>query len=133
MTGARDWRHYLHGSIVVVPGGVAAWLNDKYRFDLARTQVRGIDPEVDDVLFAITHAAKQWRLTDHGSIPNPFTEPLRQWVSTGTAAGLLGISDRAVRAAITSHKLPAEQVDGRWQIARHDVENYRIARANRAA
>ena len=130
---ARGWVEYLHGPSIVVPIAVAAWLNDRYRLDLARAQVRGIDHEVDDVLMAITQAAKAWRLTEIGSIPDPLAEPLRQWVSTGTAAGLLGISDRAVRAAIATRKLPAQQVDGRWQIARASVEAYRMYRENRAA
>jgi len=46
-----------------------------------------------------------------------------------TAAGLLGISDRAVRKAIADKRLPATEIDGRWSIDRKDIENYRINRA----
>lgn len=133
MTAVRDWAELLHGPCVIVPVNVAAWLNDECRLDLKRTQVRGIDPEVDATLMAITQAAKAWRLTDPGSIPGPLSEPVGQLVGTGKAADILGISDRAVRAAIANHKLPAQRVDGRWQIARHDIENYRDARRERAA
>jgi len=133
MTAARAWADYLHGPGVFVPCSVAAWLNDRYRLDLVRAQVRGTDPDVDAVLMAITQAAKAWRLTDYGSIPGPLSEPARQLVSTGKAADILGISGRAVRAAIINRKLPAQRVDGRWQIERHDIDNYRTARLNRAA
>lgn len=133
MTAPRAWADYLHGPGVFVPCSVAAWLNDRYRLDLVRGQVRGTDPDVDAVLMAITQAAKAWRLTDYGSIPGLLPEPDGQWISTRKAAGILGVSDRAVRAAIATRKLPAEQVDGRWRIQRHDIDNYRTARRDRAA
>ena len=133
MTTADDWSALIHGPCVVLPVSVAAWLNDRYRLDLLRGQVRGIDPVVDKSLMAITQAAKAWRLSDSGTIGESLPEPDRQLVSTQTAARILGTTDRAVRAAIHRRQLHGERVEGRWQIARHDIENYRIARRNRAA
>jgi excisionase family DNA binding protein len=50
-------------------------------------------------------------------------------MSTTQAAHLLGITDRGVRSAIAAERLAAQRVDGRWQVAREDVEHYRAARA----
>jgi hypothetical protein len=60
-------------------------------------------------------------MDEHGPIPEP-AEPER---GTGTAprrysvpevAGLLGISERAVRERITAGTLTAEKVEGAWQV-----------------
>jgi excisionase family DNA binding protein len=46
-------------------------------------------------------------------------------MSTGEVGDLLGLSDRAVRAACQSGRLAAQQVAGRYRISKATVENYR--------
>jgi excisionase family DNA binding protein len=131
------WRppeHYVHGldgPVVVVPARVAAWLCQRAQLDRIRADIRGLDPEVDSVLVALTVAAMQWRTSATGSTQAPEPEAAAQspWVSSTQAADLLGITARAVRLAIGEQRLPAEQVDGRWRIAREDVEHYRASRS----
>ncbi|MGC0271727.1 helix-turn-helix domain-containing protein [Pseudactinotalea sp. Z1739] len=48
-------------------------------------------------------------------------------MTTGQAASLLGIGERAVRQAIQRGRLPAVRVGGRWVIEREDLEQYRQA------
>lgn len=130
MTG--QWRppeFYLHGAGVDVPIRVAAWLHARLQLDNVRANLRGADAEVDSVLVAITEAAQRWRISVNGN-----REPLKpemqeqSWLSTTGAATRLGVTDSAVRMAIRQGRLPADQVDGRWRIAREDVEHYRAAR-----
>jgi excisionase family DNA binding protein len=130
------WRppeHYVHagGEVVVVPARVAAWLGRHAQLDRLRTQIRGADAEVDSVLVALAVAGAYWRTSATGSACAPEAEvgALSPWVSTTQAADLLGIGSRAVRLAIAETRLPAERVDGRWRIAREDIEHYRAARA----
>jgi excisionase family DNA binding protein len=135
MSGQR-WRppeHYIHagGDVVVVPARVAALLLRHARIDQLRTQLRGADAELDSVLVALTVAALHWRTSATGSeiAPTPEARAQSPWMSTTQAAEHLGITDRAVRLAISERRLAAEQVDGRWRISREDVEHYRAARA----
>jgi excisionase family DNA binding protein len=95
-----------------------------------RTEVRGNDGEVDSVLVALAVAAHHWRASATGSTvaPEPEVAARSAWVSTTQAADLLDISSRAVRLAIDEQRLPAERVDGRWRIAREEVEHYRAGR-----
>lgn len=120
----------LHGPSVEIPGRVAAWLESKLDLRRVRTDVRGIDPEVDSVLADLHRVALVWRASATGSAttPPPEATPLLGWMSTTQAASLLKITDRAVRLAIQEHRLPAQQLAGRWRITREDVEHYRAAR-----
>jgi excisionase family DNA binding protein len=102
-----------------------------------RQRVRGQDAELDQTLLAIRLAGLRFsERSSTGTLcaprPEPVSESTRQQldntVSTTTAAGLLGISDRAVRKAITEKRLPASSVEGRWRIDRHEVERYRLQR-----
>jgi excisionase family DNA binding protein len=120
-----------HGPGVEVPGRVAAWLESKLDLRRVRTDVRGVDPEVDAVLADLHRVALVWRASATGSAttPPPEATPPLGWMSTTQAASLLKITDRAVRLAIQEHRLPAQQVAGRWRLTREDVEHYKAARA----
>ena len=120
----------LGGPAVVVPGRVAAWLESRLDLRRVRTDARGADPEVDAVLSDMHRLALVWRASATGSAttPPPEATPLLGWMSTTQAASLLKITDRAVRLAIQEHRLPAQQLAGRWRITREDVEHYRAAR-----
>ncbi|WP_171467684.1 helix-turn-helix domain-containing protein [Cellulosimicrobium sp. 72-3] len=120
------------GPAVMVPARVAAWLEVRAGLSSVRAKARGTDPEVDAVLFALRMAGLAWRTSATGSEVEPEPEVPRessQWLSTGQAAELLGITDRAVRLAIREGRLDAEQVAGRYRISRPNFEHYRAARA----
>jgi excisionase family DNA binding protein len=53
---------------------------------------------------------------------------LNETVSTTTAATILGITDRAVRRAITEKRLTATTLDGRYRIDRDDLAKYLATR-----
>jgi excisionase family DNA binding protein len=120
-----------HGPGVEIPGRVAAWLESHLDLRRVRTDARGLDVEVDSVLADLHRVALVWRASATGSAttPPPEATPLLGWMSTTQAASLLKITDRAVRLAIQEHRLPAQQLAGRWRITREDVEHYRAARA----
>lgn len=130
----RGPEHFVHGGgqVVVVPARVAAWLLRHGGVDRLRSQVRGADAEVDAVLVALTVAGQFWRASATGSQvdPEPEAAPRSQWLSTTEASDRLGITDRAVRLAISEDRLAAEQIDGRWRLRREDVEHYAAARAS---
>ncbi len=127
--------HFLHdqpGPVVVVTARVAAWL-DARGLSALRVNARGVDAEVDAVLAALHYAALSWRTSlssAQSEVAGPDVEdaPGLTWVSSSTAADLLGITDRAVRLAMESGRLPAEKVDGRWRVAREDLEHFRAGR-----
>ena len=121
----------IHGPGVEVPGRVAAWLEARTDLRRIRTDARGTDPEVDSVLSDLHRVALLWRSSVDGSDPRKPTEAraLLPWLTTAEAAGQLGITESRVRQAIRAKALPAEQIDHRWRISRHDFEHYRAARA----
>lgn len=121
-----------NGPAVMVPARVAAWLDVHAKLSSLRVRTRGSDSEVDAVLVALRVAALEWRTSATGSEVEPEPEVRRessQWLSTGQAAGLLGMSARGVRLAISEGRLEAQQVAGRYRISRANVEHYRAARA----
>jgi excisionase family DNA binding protein len=126
---------YLHGDgptcIVIVPARIANWLATRTNLSDVRISARGTDPEVYAVLAALHRAGLAWRTSVTGSAApaEPEATALSKWMSTTQAAHQLGVTDRAIRLAITQHRLPAENVDGRWRITREDIEHYRAARA----
>lgn len=128
---ARPPGGYLTGPGVFLPARICAALERVADLPRVRVQHRGLDAELDTVLGDIRTAAARWRATATGSpqAPPPEVGALSGWLSTTQAADLLGITDRAVRLAITEHRLNAEQVDGRWRITRENVEHFRAARA----
>lgn len=128
----RPYEHFLHGDQVIIPAEYAYKLN-RLVLNTIRPKVRGADPQLDQVLQALGYAGLRWAESARGTNVVPQQEPVRpstQTVSTTTAAAILGITDRAVRKAITEGRLTATAVDGRWRIDRAELETYR---ANRAA
>ncbi len=130
---ARDPKHYVHGidgAVVIVPGRVAAWLTQQLGLDRLRSEVRGMDAEVDHVLIGLAVAASDWRASAYGTSPRntPELAPKSSWLTTTEVADLLDMTDRAIRLACQSGRLPAERVGDRWQISREQFEHYRAAR-----
>jgi len=130
----RRPEYYVHGNaaVVVVPQRVAAWLEQRGKLTDLRVQCRGLDPEVDAVLVALRVSALSRRTgggTRTVTAAAPTAEPAaRSQMTTSDVAAAVGISERAVRAAIHRGRLRADQVGGRWLIARRDFEGYRAAR-----
>lgn len=128
----RPWEHFVHGDQVIVPAEFA-YLLDRLCLNQIRPKLRSSNPQLDEVMAAMHWAGVRWVESGRGTSVVSQPEPVRpstETVSTTTAASILGISDRAVRKAITEGRLEATQVDGRYRINRNDVEQ---ARANRAA
>lgn len=131
------WRppeSYVHGvgaPVVVIPGRVAAWMDERLQLGRLRSQLRGVDSELDSVLVAVSVAAAAWRISATGtsvaSQPEP-TASSPQWLSSTQAADLLGVTDRAIRKAIADRRLPAIQIFGRHRVSREDLEHYRARR-----
>lgn len=130
--GAKGYLVGVHGPGVLVPARVAAWLEKRAGLSSLRARARGADPEVDAVLLALRVAGLAWLTSATGSEVEPEPEVRRessQWLSTGQAAELLGMTDRGVRLAISEGRLEAEKVADRYRISRSNVEHYRAARA----
>jgi excisionase family DNA binding protein len=117
------------GEVVVVPARVAAWLDRNAGLDRLRIDHRGADAELDAVLCALRLAALVWRSSACGTSVAVAPEPGASWLSTGEVAAALGITARGVRKAIAEGRLQATREDGRWRVAREDVEQWRAARA----
>ena len=130
--GRRSYLLKVHEPYVMVPARIAALIESRSGIGALRVQVRGLDPEASAVLEDIRLAAMSWRGSATGTVieaePEP-TTPLREWVTTGGAADLLGITSRAVRKAIARGAIPAQNIDGRYRIDRADIEHYRATRA----
>jgi excisionase family DNA binding protein len=115
----------------LLPGRIAALIYRRTNLGQVRTEVRGIDAEADAALMALHIAALKWRGSATGTTEaaQPELGPISGWLSTGEAAGLLGVTPRAVVKAIARGKLPAERLGGRHRISREDLEQYRAGRA----
>lgn len=133
-TPQRQPSAYVHGvgsPVVVLPGRVCAWLERYAKLNDVRIQNRGVDAEVDAVLVAVRLAALAWRDAATGSPVAAKPEApadLNQWFTTTQAGDKIGITDRAVRLAIKEHRLKASNIDGRWRIAREDIEHFKAAK-----
>jgi excisionase family DNA binding protein len=122
----------LDGPGVFVDGTVCALLNKILGLDKIRAQVRGQNALLDQTLVAIRLAgiaSYKVPVAEPNSAPQP--EPVPQskqhhedTIGTTAAAAILGISDRAVRKAITEKRLPATCLDGRYRITRQDLRTY---------
>jgi excisionase family DNA binding protein len=122
---------------------VADILDRRLGLGKIRKKVRGQDAELDSVLMALGMAGLAFRTGQEQQFAlrsgigtedaKPAEPPSHSdVVGTRTAAGLLGITDRAVRKAIAEGRLPATTVDGRHRIHREDIENYRATRTRAA-
>lgn len=125
--------HGVDGPVVTVPARIAAWLDHRLQMARLRAEIRGRDSELDSVLVAMAVAAAAWRTSATGSAdtPGPPIGSHSGWLTTSEAAQRLGVTDRAIRIAIATERLPAEKVGDRWQIAAEDVEHYMAARQTR--
>ncbi len=128
----RPPESYVHGdgAVVVVPARVASWLLDHARLRELRIRARGVDGDIDAVLTALTVAGLHWQqqASEGGSNPAPKPETEAECVGTEKAGAVLGISSRAVRAAILEGRLEAERIDGRWRISRQALQQFRERR-----
>ncbi|HEY3530390.1 MAG TPA: helix-turn-helix domain-containing protein [Nocardioides sp.] len=120
------------GPAVVVPARIAAVLERYADLSSLRVRTRGVDPEATAVLEALRYAAMSWRSS---ACAEPRTTPrrnlpqTREWLDTGEAADLAGVTSRAIRKAIKEARLPATKVGGWYRISREDLEHYKAARA----
>ena len=97
-----------------------------------RVRVRGTDVEVSKALEEIRFVAMSWRGSATGTEAAPRPEPAtnsEQWLTTGQASDLSGVTARGIRKAITDGRLEAVEVGGRYRISREQLEHYRAARA----
>jgi hypothetical protein len=110
---------------------VATWLEPYAGLNDLGIRAGGNDPEIDSVLQAMQRAALHRRTTVTGSDQAPAPEEPAQSKVNGdnVAADVLGITDRAVRLAITQKRLRATDLHGRWRIALEDTEHFRAAKA----
>lgn len=128
----RPAEHLVHtGPSVTLDGLLCAKLNKLLGLDKIRAQLRGKDRHLDEGLLAIRLTAAAYESSSAGtySAPQPVpvsrsTQQLNDTVSTSTAADILGLTDRAIRKAITENRLKATQLDKRWRIHRDDLAQY---------
>jgi len=120
---------------VWLPGQVAAWLERTTDLALKRSQVKG-EPELWVPLAAIRLAAAEHNsgptsVNGSNRAPSPEVGPdfEVQHLEVAVAAGLIGITDRAVRLACQQGRLPATRRGGRWQIRRADALNFKSERS----
>jgi excisionase family DNA binding protein len=121
----------IAGPSVEVPGRICAWLEAHLDLRRVRTDVRGIDPEVDSVLNDLALAALTWRSRFEASRECKPSQPvaLLPWLTVSEAADQLGVTGSRVRQLVHTNALAAEQVDRRWRINRLNFEHYKAARA----
>lgn len=121
------------GPGVVLDARMCAWLEQYAGLTRLRVRVRGTDPALSQQLEEIRLAALHWRGSATGTTRATEAEPAarsEQWLSTGEAAELLGVTARAVRKAIAEGRLSATTLSNRHRrISREDLEHYRAARA----
>lgn len=122
---------------VVLPARVAALLEANTNISELRVRARGVDPLVSAVLEDIRMVAMSWSGsgppgTGADGPPEPATESKceAESLTPSQAAGRVGVSDRAIRKAIHTGRLPAEKRDGTWQITRDDLRHFEASRAS---
>lgn len=135
--GRRSAEAYVvgrYGAGAEVPGRVAALLFDRTDLARLRVEMRGEDPEVDEVLAALTYVANVYRTrsasatsANSGSRLDAVAEvaPPLSSMSSGQAACALGITSRAIRLACEQGRLAGTRTNGRWRISRADLDTYR--------
>jgi len=127
---AGDWaeqigRHILPDGSVAVPPRIAAWLEKRAGVtNERRIALRDTDPAAYAVLAAL-RLVTLYDCSDAGAklaAQQHLTQELRMWMSTSTAAALLGVTDRAIRKWIAAGTLPATRHGGRWLINRNHLQ-----------
>ncbi|MDI2127949.1 helix-turn-helix domain-containing protein [Yinghuangia seranimata] len=135
MNPNRPASAYVHGNgaVVIVPGRIAALLDKLVDLTRLRIDVRGQDPELDNVLVALRVAALAWRASVGGHTERTTPDPMPAWITTGQTADLLGVDPRHVRRLAAGGRLAGRQLPhGAWLIERESAEHYRAVR-HRAA
>jgi excisionase family DNA binding protein len=122
--------HGLNGSVVVLPGRIAAYLEHHAGLNEFRLRARGQDPELDAALVALHLVALQWRNSAVGTAEDVRPEPAAAWHSTTEAAARAGVTSRAIRRGIAEKRITATRVGRSWRIARTDLAHYQASRAN---
>ncbi|WP_068153509.1 helix-turn-helix domain-containing protein [Rhodococcoides corynebacterioides] len=140
---AGAYVHGIDGPVVLVPARVAAWIEANTSIEALRVAARGTDTEVDAVLLALHEAALRSRssgserkhLTCDASadaeirLQTPTTHgDLVELLSTPETATVTGLSDRAIRYAITSGQLSGIRRGAKWFVRRSDAERFRNER-----
>jgi excisionase family DNA binding protein len=121
----------LSGPVSVIEGAEATALITTFKLDVYSRTTRGANTDVDRAIakLRLCSAAHRAR-ADPGTFGAEPAEPVRvsdRQLTTREASHLLGITDRAVRKAITEGRLPAERSGGRWLINSEDVARYRAS------
>jgi len=137
MTDPMPRGSFLYGMdghpVVVVPARVADWLDRHAGLNSLRIAGREVnDAEVTAVLTDIHIASLKWRASVAGIDPRKPPEAMgaSPVMNARQAADELGLTDRAVRLAITQKRLHAtKDHNNRWAINREDLEHFRAARA----
>ncbi len=126
----ESFLHGVSGPVVILPARVAALLEARFPMARLRADLRGTDPEVSNVLLALHEAARRWHSSVTGTKSAPPPEPAgsSNWVSTTSAAARSGVTDRAIRRAISEGRLDAIRSEGRWRISTSALTDYINAR-----
>lgn len=123
----RPAAHYVHDTVVVVPGALAARLWRVARLDEVRVAANGRDPALYELLVAIKQAAMR-ASSEVGSEPVPTSEPrpLSELITTQQAAERLNVTPRQVVKLLATGRLNGERDhDGRsWLIDPASVTTY---------
>jgi hypothetical protein len=132
---APGYVHGLTGPVVVLPAGVARWLEEQTDLPRRRVAVRGDDVELDQALLAIRLAAMQVGAVPGAAVGTdppamPVAEPE---LTVNQAAHRIGIRPRAVRRALEEQRLAGRKAGGRWLIQPADADHYRHRMQGEAA
>ena len=134
-------RYAVDGPAVVVPARIALLLECHYRMDRLRMDVRGRDPELDEVLNAWHAVAMQWSPetgSENGSVTGTevagASEPVApseavEQISASEVANQFGCTTRAVTKAAAERRLRGQFVAGRWLFHPDDVAVWAATRA----
>jgi len=123
------------GPAVVLDARTCAWLERNAGMRSLRVGVRGVDPHISTQLEEIKRAAATWRSSaPTGTAGDTTAEPaedLEQWLTTGEAAELAGVTSRAIRKAVAEGRLTASKAGSHNRINREDLGHYRAAKKQR--
>ena len=129
---SRPAEHYLHagGGVVLVPSRVCLFLSRMASLDSYSRQMRGRDPEIDNVLQAILISGRKHMENVSGTKPAERAELASpsQWLTTKAVATQLGITDRGARKACAEGRIEAELINGNWRVSREALQRHKRRR-----
>ena len=133
MTGPRFMpapAHYRDGPIAILGADAAAWLVSATNVEAVfAARSRDIDRAVAEQVIALMRVATSATASDIGSTEVEIAPATKDFLTSSEAAHLIGISDRAVRLACQTGRLPAVRNGRSWLVDPDDAENYRRTRA----